>query len=357
MTTSGLARTGGVGLDTGRRMAVLRTRRASVRIDVRTVGVCLVLAAFCAVVLVVSLGTGDFAIPVPDVLATLAGQGSRQTNLVVLEWRLPRAMMALVLGAALGASGAIFQSLTRNPLGSPDIIGFNTGAYSGALVVIILFGGSYVAVAAGALVGGLVTALVVYVLAFKGGMQGFRLIIVGIAVGAMLMSFNTWLILRADLEVAMAAAVWGAGSLGGIGWAQAVPALVMCAVLWVLALVGDFSGKQLELGDDAASSLGTRTQSARLAQTVLGVAFTATATAAAGPIGFVALAAPQLARRLTRGSGTGLVAAGLMGAALLAASDWVAQHALPGISLPVGAVTVSLGGAYFIWLLVAEARK
>jgi len=344
-------------LHTGRRTTVLRLGRASMRLDLRSIAVCAVLAAFGLVLLIVSVATGDFPIPIPDVVTTLLGQGTSKTNLIVLEWRLPRALMALVLGGALGASGAIFQSLTRNPLGSPDIIGFNTGAYSGALVVIILFGGSYVAVAGGALAGGLVTALVVYALAFKRGMQGFRMIIVGIAVSAMLASFNTWMILRADLEVAMAAAVWGAGSLGGISWAQAVPALVICAILGVLALLGDFSGKQLELGDDAASALGTRTQSVRLAQTVIGVALTATVTAAAGPIGFVALAAPQLVKRLTRVSGTGLIPAALMGAALLAASDWVAQHALPGITLPVGAVTVSLGGAYFIWLLIAEARK
>ena len=139
-----------------------------------------------------------------------------------------------------------------------------------------------------------VTAAVVYVLAYRKGMQGFRLIIVGIAVSAMLASFNTWMILRADLEVAMSAAVWGAGSLSGISWPQAVPALFFCAVLTLLALIGDYSGRQLEPGGDhAASALGTRTQTTRLVQTVVGVALTASVTAVAGPIGFVALAAPR----------------------------------------------------------------
>ena len=344
-------------VETVRPTVTMRSRRMSLRIERRLILVCLILAAIALGVMVVSLATGDFPIAIRDVVATLFGQGSSRHNLIVLEWRLPRALMALVLGGALGMSGAIFQSLTRNPLGSPDIIGFNTGAYTGALIAIIIIGGGYVTVAIGALGGGLVTAAVVYVLAYRKGMQGFRLIIVGIAVSAMLASFNTWMILRADLEVAMSAAVWGAGSLSGISWPQAVPALFFCAVLTLLALIGDYSGRQLELGDDAASALGTRTQTTRLVQTVVGVALTASVTAVAGPIGCVALAAPQLARRLTKASGTGLIPAALMGAALLAASDWIAQHALPDITLPVGAVTVSLGGAYFIWLLIAEARK
>ncbi len=344
-------------VNTGRPMIVVRGPRHSGRVERRTVMVCLILAALSMAMLIASLATGDFPIAVRDVVATLVGQGTDKYELIVLEWRLPRALIALILGGALGMSGAIFQSLTRNPLGSPDIIGFNTGAYTGALIAIIIIGGGYLTVAAGALVGGLVTAAVVYVLAYRKGMQGFRLIIVGIAVSAMLGSFNTWLILRADLEVAMAAAVWGAGSLSGISWAQATPAVVICLILGLIALAGDFSGRQLELGDDAASALGTRTQGSRLVQTVVGVALTASVTAVAGPIGFVALAAPQLARRLTKASGTGLIPAALMGATLLAASDWIAQHALPGITLPVGAVTVSLGGAYFIWLLIAEAKK
>ena len=147
------------------------------------------------------------------------------------NWRLPRVLLALMLGAALGMSGAIFQSLTRNPLGSPDIIGFNSGAYTGALVVILLIGGTYYEIAVGALVGGIATAAVVYLLAYKRGVQGFRLIIVGIAISAMLGSVNTWMILKAKLDDAMAAAVWGAGSLNGLGWTQVWPVVVVLAIL------------------------------------------------------------------------------------------------------------------------------
>ncbi len=344
-------------LDTGRRMLVVRHRSASVRLEFRVLVVGLVLAAVAAVVAALSLSTGDFPVPLPEVLRALVGEASSQVHLVVVGWRLPRVLMALLLGGALGMSGAIFQSLTRNPLGSPDIIGFNTGAYTGALVVIILAGGGYLEVAAGALGGGLITAAIVYLLAYSRGVQGFRLIIVGIAISAMLGSVNTWLILRADLQVAMSAAVWGAGSLNGIGWQQAWPATVCTVVLGAVALVGARAGRLLEMGDDTAVALGVRAQRSRLIMTVLGVALTASVTAVAGPIGFIALAAPQLARRLTRTAGVSLGASALMGAALLVVSDWLAQHAIPGVALPVGVVTVSVGGLYFIWLLISEARR
>lgn len=346
-------------VDFGRRVRVLRTGRRglSVRVGLRTVIVCVVLAAVAAVVGVIALATGDFPIPVGNVIDALLGGASGRTHLVVVEWRLPRVAMALVLGAALGMSGAIFQSLTRNPLGSPDVIGFNTGAYTGALVVIVILGQGYLAVAGGALIGGVATAAVVYLLAFKRGVQGFRLIIVGIAISAMLGSVNTWMILRANLNVAMAAAVWGAGSLNGIGWSQAVPAGIVAVLFLILASCLSPRMQVLEMGDDAAKALGVRAEPARLALMFLGVGLTALVTAAAGPIAFVSLVAPQIVRRITRTAGVSLVPSAAMGAALLVVSDWIAQHAFPHVQLPVGVVTVSVGGVYFVWLLITEARK
>jgi iron complex transport system permease protein len=319
--------------------------------------VCAVLLGIAVGVSLVALATGDFPVPVPDVIDALFGHASSQVHLVVIEWRLPRVLMALILGATLGMSGAIFQSLTRNPLGSPDIIGFNTGAYTGALVVIIILGNGYLGVAAGALIGGVATAAMVYLLAFKRGVQGFRLIIVGIAISAMLGSVNTFMILRASLDVALAAAVWGAGSLNGIGWSQAVPAGIAALIVAAIALVMSPSMQMLEMGDDAASALGIRAEKSRVTLMFLGVALTAMVTAAAGPIGFVSLAAPQIVRRITRTAGVCLLPSAVMGAVLLTVSDWLAQHAFPGIQLPVGVVTVSIGGVYFVWLLITEARK
>ncbi|MEO3940402.1 iron-enterobactin ABC transporter permease [Paenarthrobacter nicotinovorans] len=343
--------------DFGRSTAVVRNRWLSFRVDIRSILVCIPLILAALAVAVASLATGDYDVSVPQVLQAFAGDAPGLAQTIVMEWRLPRVLAALVFGAALGMSGGIFQSMTRNPLGSPDIIGFNTGAYTGALIVMLTIGGGYLGIAAGALVGGILTALAVYLLAYRRGSQGFRLIIVGIGISAMLAAFNHWLILQAELEAALAAAVWGAGSLNGITWEQAAPAAVVVAVVGLGTLAAARRMQLLEMGDDAARALGVRAEPTRLLLLVLGVALTAAVTAVAGPIAFVALAAPQLARRLTRSAGITLVPSAVMGAFLLAASDLAAQRLFAPIQLPVGVVTVCIGGIYLVWLLAREARK
>ncbi|MET3926825.1 iron chelate uptake ABC transporter family permease subunit [Devosia sp. 2618] len=347
------------GIDFGRPIQAVRNfgGALSYRLDVKTVTVCAILLGVALVVALITLASGEYQVPLPDVIWALLGQAEGRVHMVVVEWRLPRTALALILGAALGIGGAIFQSLTRNPLGSPDIIGFDAGAYTGALVVIILMQGGYYFIAGGALLGGLATALIVYVLAYSRGVQGFRLIIVGIGVSAMLNSLNTWMLLRAKLEVAMAAAIWGAGSLNGLGLDRLGPSVLILGILIPLALLMSRPMAQLELGDDAARALGVSAERTRLALLVLGVALTATVTATAGPIGFVALAAPQLARRLTGSPGVAMLPAAAMGALLLAAADYLAQRAFAPTQLPVGIVTVSLGGVYFVWLLLRETRR
>ncbi|MEU1985609.1 iron chelate uptake ABC transporter family permease subunit [Nocardia sp. NPDC019395] len=343
-------------IDFGRTVRVLRVRGLTARFGVRSVVVSVVLLVAACVVALLALGTGDFPIPADRVLRALFGNGAGSDELVVLEWRAPRVLMALVLGAALGISGAILQSVTRNPLGSPDIVGFNSGAYTGALLV-ILAGGGYYATAAGAVGGGLVTALAIFALAFRQNVKGFRLIIVGIGISAMLAAVNTWLILRADLDAAMSAAAWGVGTLDGLTWAEITPALVVLAVLAIAVVPAAHQLQILELGDDAAQALGVRVGRARVVLTVLSVAFTAVGTAVAGPIAFVALAAPQLGRRLARTPTTALLPAAAMGALLLTVCDWISRRIFAPTTLPVGVVTASIGGAYLAYLLVAEARR
>jgi iron complex transport system permease protein len=274
----------------------------------------------------------------------------------VVEWRLPRVLLALIIGVALGLAGAVFQALTRNPLGSPDVIGFNTGAYTGVLVVTVLFGSGYYLTAGGALIGGLATAAAVYLLAVKRGVQGFRLIIVGIAVSAILNSVNQWFIVKVDLQTALAAAIWGQGTLNGLGWDQAGPVALGVGALCVALLLYGPRLALLEMGDDAAAALGVRVEATRLAYLIIGVALTAVTTSAAGPISFVALAAPQLAQRLTRTPGIALIPSAVMGAFLLMVSDWVAQRAFAPTQLPVGIVTVAVGGVYFVWLMIRQGR-
>ncbi len=341
----------------GCRTLVLRRAGVALRWRLHTLVVCAGTVAATAATTVWTLTTGDYPLTLADVWAVLTRNPPTEfTRIVVVEWRLPRALAAAVFGAALGAAGAVFQSLTRNPLASPDIIGFSTGSYTGALLVIIVLGGSYPQLVAGALAGGITTAAVVYSLAWRRGVHGFRLIIVGIAISAVLASVNTWLMLTADLEIAMTAAAWGAGSLAGIGWEQVgIGSTVVVLLLTVLVALAP-GLRQLELGDDVARATGVRAESLRMRVIVIGVALTAVVTAAAGPIAFIALAAPQIARRLTATPGTAVVPAACVGGLLLAGADHAARTLLP-VALPVGVVTVIVGGSYLVWLIAREVRR
>ncbi|MCG5214698.1 iron chelate uptake ABC transporter family permease subunit [Streptosporangium soli] len=343
-------------VDFGRRVLVLRRRRIAVRLQWRSVVVCALLAVAVAGTAVLALMTGSYPLSPGQVLSALTGRDTGIVHDIVVEWRLPRVAAALVFGAALGVSGAVFQSLLRNPLADPGIIGFSQGSYTGALIVILVVNGTYVQLVGGALLGGMATAVAVYVLAHRRGVQGFRLIIVGIGVSAMLGSLNTWLILKADLDQAMSAAAWGAGSLNGVSWEQVVIGGACIAVLLLLAGMLSRPMRQMELGDDAAASQGVRVSPARLALILVGVALTATVTAASGPIAFISLVAPQIGRRLARTAGTTLAPAAFVGALLCLASDYLAQHVAP-TPLPVGIVTVVLGGGYLGYLLFTEARR
>ena len=304
-----------------------------------------------------SLGSGVLPLSASRVIDALLGTAPRNITLVVVEWRLPRVVMALLIGAALGVSGAIFQSLMRNPLGSPDVMGFNTGAWSGVLVAMVLFGQHQTAIAGAAMAGGIITALVVWLLAWRNGIETFRLIIIGIGVRAMLVAFNTWLLLHASLETAISAGLWNAGSLNGLTWAKISPA----APLMVLALIAGAllvrRMRLLEMGDDSACALGVSVERSRLMLMLTGVILTAAATALAGPISFIALVAPHIARRLSGTSRWSLLQSAFCGATLLLAADLCAQHLFMPYQLPVGVVTVSLGGIYLIALLIQESRK
>ncbi|MER7184566.1 iron chelate uptake ABC transporter family permease subunit [Streptomyces hyaluromycini] len=328
----------------------------SVRADVRVLAVVGALLLAAAAASVVLIGTGDFPISFGDVLRTLAGNGTAGQDFIVNELRLPRVLVGLLVGASLGLGGALFQSVSRNPLGSPDVLGLSQGATSGALVVIVLLSGSAAQVTVGALIGGLVTGLAIYLLAWKQGVHGYRLVLVGIGVSAVVTAVNGYLLTKADLVDATRAVVWMTGSLDGRDWSQVWPLLALCAVLVPLVLLNARGLRMMEMGDDVSNALGVRVERVRMLLMVAAVLLTAAATAAAGPVSFVALTAPQLARRLTRSPGPNLVPSLCMGAALLVTADWASQRAFGADQLPVGVVTGVLGGVYLLWLLVTERR-
>ncbi|GGZ19355.1 ABC transporter permease [Streptomyces nitrosporeus] len=343
--------------DAARAVRAVRTAGGlSFRLDTRTALVVVLLLAAAAAAAVVLIGSGDFSMAPGEVVTTLFGGGTFQQEFVVTELRLPRVLVGLLVGAALGIGGAVFQSLSRNPLGSPDVLGFGQGSAVGALVVIVLFQGGATEVALGAVCGGVLTGFAVYLLAWKRGVHGYRLVLVGIGAAAMLTAATHYLITKANLVDATRAVVWMTGSLDGRDWAQVWPLLVVCGILVPLVLGHGRPLRMLEMGDDAAHALGVRVERTRLVLLACAVLLVAVATAAAGPIVFVSLSAPQVARRLTRAPGPNLAAAGCTGAALLLVADWTAMNAFGDRQLPVGVVTGVLGGCYLLWLLVTERR-
>ncbi|MGP2441989.1 FecCD family ABC transporter permease [Streptomyces sp. JW3] len=342
---------------TARTVRAVRTPGGlSLRLDVRSLTVVVLLLVAALAASVVLIGTGDFPIPAADVLRTLFGGGTAGQEFIVRELRLPRVLVGLLVGASLGLGGALFQAITRNPLGSPDVLGLGQGATAGALIMIVLFSGSAAQVTFGALVGGLVTGFGIYLLAWKRGVHGYRLVLVGIGVSAIVTAVNGYLMTRADIVDASRAVVWMTGSLDGRDWDQVWPLLVLCLILVPVALANGRGLRMMEMGDDVSSALGVRVERVRMLLLVAAVLLTAAATAAAGPVGFVALTAPQLARRLTRAPGPNLLPSLCMGAALLVTADWVAQRTFGADQLPVGVVTGVVGGVYLLWLLVTERK-
>lgn len=347
-----------------------RTVRAvSPRLDVRLPGaihvrvfrrslvsVTVVLALILAL-MTWQLTTGDFPLPLSRVWATLRGQGTAGDEFIIYTLRLPRSLTAVLAGAAFGASGAVYQSLTRNPLGSPDIIGFTYGAAFGAVLAIVVFDGSDLVVTGAALAGGLGVAALVYVLAFHGGgVQGYRLILVGIGISAVLASFISYLILKANILDAQEAYVWLTGSLNGRTWDDVrIGAVGLGLLAPVLVALGP-GLRMSEMGDDAARALGVAVNRNRTAALGFGAALCAVAVLCCGPVTFVALAAPQIARMLTRSPTVQVIPSMAVGALLLLASDTIAQRLVPTADLPVGVTTLALGGGYLAWLIAREGR-
>ncbi|MEU6476557.1 iron chelate uptake ABC transporter family permease subunit [Streptomyces sp. NPDC047017] len=326
----------------------------SLRFDARAVLVSAALCALALVVTVFAIGSGEFAIGPLDVVRTLFGDGPPGADFIVMDLRLPRALDGLLVGFAMGMAGAVFQSLTRNPLGSPDITGFGNGASAGALVAIILFDAGAPQTALGAVGGGLATAVAVYLLAWKRGVHGYRLVLVGIGASAVLGSVTSFLFVRADIGKAAQAATWMIGSLNGRGWSDVRIAVLGLALLVPVVLAYTRRLTMLEMGDDTAAALGIPPERSRLTLLVTATGLTAMAVAAAGPVPFVALASPQLARRMTRAAGPNVLPAAWTGAVLVTGCDWATQRISHSALLPVGVVTGVAGGIYLGWLLWRE---
>lgn len=322
------------------------------RVEYRT------LAIGCALILLAlafslwSIMSGPMDLGFRDVLAAVFGSGETTTLKVVQSVRLPRVMTAIAVGMALGASGCVFQSVSRNALGSPDIIGFTTGAATGAVIQIVYFNAGGPATSAAAVGAGIVTAACVCALARSSGRTGgYRLVLVGIGVSAFVGALNTLILARGNIDLAVKARVWLSGSLNARTWDDAWLSTIAVVLIIPILIACARSLDVVEMGDDQATQLGSRPERIRQIAMFASVILTAAAVATAGPIAFVALASPQLAARLTQASRVQVVTSALTGATLLLASDLLSVNLPVNIAMPVGLTTGLLGGLYLLWLL------
>lgn len=320
----------------------------------------LVVAGMALLVLVAGTGAllvGAAGLTPGQAIAGVLGLGDRGDVFIVQMLRLPRIEAAVVVGAAFGLAGALFQSTLRNPLASPDILGISSGASLGAVTGLLVLGLSGVALSGLAFAGAGVVALAIWLLAWRKGLHSIRFVLVGVGFAYLASSMIAWAMARAQEHEAAAVLVWTVGSVSDIRGEQlalvATGTLVLCVAV---ALVSRTQGP-LSLGDDNARALGVHVDAARVGSLLLAVALVALATSAAGPIAFVALVAPAIARRLVNDGGAALAASTATGAALTLVADVVGQHALLGVAAPVGIVTGLVGAPYLLWLLATNEKR
>ncbi len=318
------------------------------------------IASLAAAALAVAVGslTLDSGYSVPEVLRALFSTDPGPADFVVNTLRLPRLALALLVGLALGLSGALFQSVLGNPLASPDVIGISQGASAGAVAALLGAGVTGAPVSLAAFGGGAAVAVLLYAVAWRGGMTGHRFVLAGIGVAYVCAAVVGYLLTRSEVQQAQTALLWLSGSLSQNTWPLVGVLAVTLTVLVPLAALLARSLDLLLLGDEQAASLGVRPELVRVAVIVVGTALACAATAAAGPVAFVALVAAPVARRLLGDGGLALLPSALVGVVLVVGADLVAQFALPtDLAVPVGIVTGVIGGPYLIWLMVSGRSR
>lgn len=315
------------------------------------------LAAVSAVLFVTTMMVGSYFVSASDVVLSLVGLSDDEgINFIIRDLRLPKATAAVSVGLALGVAGTIFQQVLANPLASPDFIGISGGASLAAVVGIVLFSWSGYGIAVAALLGAFASAALIYAIAWRGGISGYRLILVGIGVSQFLLAGINYLLSRADIYQAREAMHWLVGSVGQTGERELRVLILTLVVLVPAAVLLQRHLHVLELGDDTARGLGARVEAFRLALIAVAVALVAFATAVAGPILFVALVAGPIAHRLLGPASNGIIGAALTGSIIVLAADLIALQLLPA-ALPTGVITGAVGAPYLIWLLATVNKE
>ncbi|GAA4729344.1 iron chelate uptake ABC transporter family permease subunit [Isoptericola chiayiensis] len=316
-----------------------------------------VLAGLIVALATLALTLGAASLPPGRALLALFGVGDDGDLFIVQRLRLPRLLAALLAGAAFGLAGALFQSTLRNPLASPDILGIATGASVGAVTVMLGLGLTGLAVSAGAFAGASVIALLIWFFAWRQGLHSIRFVLVGVGFAYLASSILAWLLASADQREAASALVWTVGSVADVrGTELAVLGLGLAVLALVVASIARWQAP-LGLGDDHARGLGVSTDAARVGSLLAAVALVALATSVVGPLAFVALVAPAIARRLVDDGGAALTVSVATGAALVLAADVVAENGLLGVTAPTGIVTGLVGAPYLLWLLATHEKR
>jgi iron complex transport system permease protein len=334
--------------------AVASVRR---RADRRSALVAITLATVLLIVVGISLAVGDYPLSLAQVSRTLLGGGERVEQYVVFQVRAPRLAMALVVGAALAVAGALLQSLLRNPLASPDLLGISGGSSVGAVFVILILGLTGPLVAAAAFVGGMLVAGLLLLAGGRRSDGGYRIVLAGVGVSFLCVAITSFLLVRAKVELAQSALVWMTGTLTASAWWQVATVAAVAAVFVPAVLAAGRWLPITQLGAPTAAGLGVHADVVRWVVVVAAVVLTSVCCAFVGPISFVALCAPAIARPLTGHGSLALGSSALVGAVLLAVSDLVAQYAIPGLSVPVGVVTGALGAVFLLWLLATSKGR
>lgn len=322
----------------------------------RTTAITAGLAALAFALFVATMMIGTFPLSAWEVIGSVFRlTDDPSVDFIVLDLRLPTAATAVGVGLALGVAGLVFQRLLANPLASPDFVGISGGASLFAVSTILFSTWGAVATSGMALLGAVLAAVAVYLLAWRNGITGYRFILIGIGLSELFVALTGYVIAKAELSDAREAMTWLVGSVGSAGPFELRALLIGVAVLLPVVLVLSRRLGALELGDDAASALGVSVERSRLVLLALSVVLVALATAAAGPVAFVALISGPIAIRLV-GNAASLPAAAFVGAVIVLLADLVAQHALP-VALPTGVITGAVGAPYLIWLLATVNRE
>ncbi len=332
-------------------LRVARSRRIRVQALVVLVLAFLVVGLWAA-----SLMFGESFYGPSEVWRVIAGERVPGASFTVGTLRLPRATLAVLAGLAFGSAGVTFQTLLRNQLASPDVIGISAGASAAGVIGIVILGLNETTVSLLALAAAIGTAVAIYTLSYKGGFAGTRLILIGIGVSSMLGAVVTYTLAQASAWDLQVATRWLTGSLNSAGWPRVAPLAATCAVILPSMWVNSSKLAAMRFGDDTASGLGVKVFSVRVWTIVAAVTLVAVATASCGPIAFVAFMSGPIAARISRSASSLVLPASLVGAILVLASDLIGQFAF-GARYPVGIITGALGAPFLVYLLIRSNRQ